>query len=384
MITPEQTKILERYPTPFYFYDIDLLRETLHEVRKHSENNGFTVHYAIKANANQRILKEIALFGFGADCVSGNEVKLALECGFIPEKIVFAGVGKTNPEIEFALDNKIFCFHCESVQELVVINELAANRSIIAKVALRLNPDVKAGTHSHITTGLIDNKFGLSIEEVQEAKSILPELKNLSLIGLHFHIGSQIKDLNVFNTLALRVNQLEVELFPESNFSYINLGGGLGINYSNPCKTPIPDFESYFSVFKNNLNRVSERKVHFELGRSIIAQCGSLITRVIFIKGTSTHKFAVVDAGMNDLIRPALYDASHLIINLSSKGEISKFDVVGPVCESADCFAKDVAMPQAQRGDLIAILSSGAYGEVMSSRYNMREIPYAVYSDEKS
>jgi len=382
MITSEQIGTIEQYPTPFYYYDIELLRDTLKEVKKQSDKNNYTVHYAIKANANQRILNEISSLGFGADCVSGNEVKLAIECGFNPQKIVFAGVGKTNPEIEFALDNTIFCFHCESVQELVVINELAAHRSIIAKVALRLNPDVKANTHAHITTGLTENKFGLSIEEVIEAKEILTKLKNISLIGLHFHIGSQITNLDVFRRLAEKVNQLEFELFPNNSFTYINLGGGLGIDYSNPNHNPIPDFKGYLSVFKEYLSNDSGRQIHFELGRSIVGQCGSLVTRVIFIKGTSSHQFAVVDAGMNDLIRPALYGASHSIINLSSNDEFINYDVVGPVCESADCFAKGIALPKAKRGDLLAILSSGAYGEVMSSRYNMREMPGVVYSDE--
>jgi diaminopimelate decarboxylase len=382
MITNEYIEILEQFQTPFYYYDINLLRKTLSTVDQHSKEFGFTVHYAIKANANPRILSEIAKYGFGADCVSGNEVKMAIDCGFDPQEIVFAGVGKTNPEIELALENKIFCFHCESVQELEVINELAAKRSITASVALRLNPDVKANTHAHITTGLTENKFGLSNEEIAEAKSILPNLKNISLIGLHYHIGSQITDLSVFQKLVQKSSQLEKELFPDSNFQYINFGGGLGIDYNSPKSNPIPDFAGYFAAFKDNLNLNSSRKIHFELGRSIVAQCGSLITRVTFVKGACSHKFAVVDAGMNDLIRPALYGASHSIINLTSNGEVTRYDVVGPVCESADCFAKSINLNLAKRGDLLAILSSGAYGEVMGSRYNLRETTGVVFSDE--
>lgn len=383
MITLESLGILDTHPTPFYFYDMNLLTETLEKVKEHSSKYGFEVHYAIKANANRKILTKIASFGFGADCVSGNEIELAIICGFDTKKIVFAGVGKTDHEIEFALDSNIFCFHCESVQELMVINQLASKRSMVARVALRLNPDVKANTHAHITTGMIENKFGLSIEEVVEAKRILPSLKNINLIGLHFHIGSQILNHEVFKTLALKANQLKDELFPNTNFSYINLGGGLGIDYKNPDLNPIPDFEGYFSTFNTHLRRNSNQKIHFELGRSIVGQCGSLVTKVTFIKGNSNHHFAVVDAGMNDLIRPALYDASHSIVNLSSNGSISTYDVVGPVCESADCFAKEIPLPQVTRGDILAILSCGAYGEVMSSRYNMREIPHAVYSEEK-
>ncbi len=383
MITLESLGILESNPTPFYFYDNYLLDQTLTKVKETSERYGYDVHYAVKANANRKILTRIASFGLGADCVSGNEIELAIKCGFKPEKVVFAGVGKTDSEIEFALDKGIFCFHCESVQELEVINQLASQRSMVAKVALRLNPDVKAGTHRHITTGMIENKFGLSIEEVSEAKELLPSLKNINLIGLHFHIGSQIIDLDVFKSLSIKANQLKEQLFPNSNFSYINMGGGLGIDYANPDDNPIPDFEGYFRTFNENLNLAPNQKVHFELGRAIVAQCGSLITKVTYVKGPSAHKFVVVDAGMNDLIRPALYDASHSIVNLSSKGSISSYDIVGPVCESADCFAKEIKLPQVERGDILAILSCGAYGEVMSSRYNMREIPYAVYSEDR-
>lgn len=383
MITIESLGELGSTPTPFYFYDTNLLEQTLKRVKESSEKYGFDVHFAVKANANRKILTKISSFGLGADCVSGNEIELAIKCGFNPSKIVFAGVGKTDSEIEYALDSNISCFHSESVQELIVINDFASKRSVIAKVALRLNPDVKANTHHHITTGMIENKFGLSIEEVIEAKELLPNLKNINLIGLHYHIGSQITDLEVFRNLSVKANQLKDELFPESHFNYINMGGGLGIDYSSPSSNPIPDFEGYFSTFHKNLKLDANQKVHFELGRSIVGQCGSLITKVTYVKGTSTRKFAVVDAGMNDLIRPALYDANHAIANLTSKGNISTYDVVGPVCESADCFAKEIPLPQLKRGDILAIYSCGAYGEVMSSRYNMRDIPQAVYSEER-
>lgn len=381
LITIESLGELGSNPTPFYFYDTNLLDKTLIRAKASSEKYDFEVHYAIKANANRKILTKIASYGLGADCVSGNEIELAIKCGFDPQKIVFAGVGKTDSEIEYALNSKIFCFHCESVQELIIINQLASQHSVIAKIALRLNPDVKAGTHAHITTGMIENKFGLSIEEVHEVKNILPSLKNIMIIGLHYHIGSQITDMEVFKTLSIKANQLKDELFPESEFNYLNMGGGLGIDYSDPSSNPIPDFEKYFSTFYHNLKRVPSQKIHFELGRAIVAQCGSLITKVTYTKGSSKHQFAVVDAGMNDLLRPALYGASHTIINLSSTENPLIYDVVGPVCESADCFAKEISLPQVKRGDILAILSSGAYGEVMSSRYNMRDIPYAVYSE---
>lgn len=383
MVTLRTIGDLESNPTPFYYYETNLLEKTLDRVRETSSIYGYEVHYAVKANANRKILTRIASFGLGADCVSGNEIELALRCGFKPQNIVFAGVGKTDHEIASALDKGIFCFHCESVQELEVINLLASQRSMVAKVALRLNPDVKAGTHKHITTGMIENKFGLSVEEVYEAKSLLSELRNIELIGLHFHIGSQITNLEVFRSLSLKANELKKELFPNSNFRYINMGGGLGIDYAEPSRNPIADFEGYFRTFHENLRLEPNQKVHFELGRAIVAQCGSLITKVTYVKGSSARKFVVVDAGMNDLIRPALYDASHSIVNLSSNGIASTYDIVGPVCESADCFAKEITLPQVERGDVLAILSCGAYGEVMSSRYNMREIPYAVYSEDK-
>ena len=367
--------------TPCYYYNLQLLENTLDRVGTLAKENRFIVHYAVKANANHRLLNIIASNGLGADCVSGNEVRIALDSGFDNQKIVFAGVGKTDGEIEFALDHKIFCFHCESVQELKIINHLAAKRGTTAAVALRLNPNVSAHTHAHITTGLIENKFGLSEDELVEAKNILPSLNNVELIGLHFHIGSQITDLDVFRRLALKINQLNNQYFSEFPFKYLNVGGGLGIDYHSPDQNPMPDFEGYFNTFRKYLKLNSHQMVHFELGRSIVGQCGYLITRVIYVKGTSDHRFVVVDAGMNDLLRPALYGAKHKIINISSTGITSKYDVVGPVCESADCFDKNVELPETQRGDLMAILSCGAYGEAMSSRYNLRDNPGIVFSD---
>jgi diaminopimelate decarboxylase len=367
--------------TPFYFYNRELLEETLKTVSELSKRLNYVVHYAIKANANRELLKIISSYGLGADCVSGNEVKHALETGFPAENIVFAGVGKTDPEISYALDNGIYCFHCESVQELLTIDELAKRKGMVANVALRLNPNVAANTHAHITTGSIENKFGFSVEEVAEAKQILPSLQNVRVIGLHFHIGSQITDMRVFKNLALRINELQTDLFSEYAFSYLNVGGGLGIDYSHPELHPVADFKSYFDVFADNLMLKRGQHVHFELGRSIIGQCGSLITRVILVKGSEHRKFVVVDAGMNDLIRPALYGAKHKIIKLSASGVSNTYDVVGPVCESADCFARDIELPSPKRGELLAILSSGAYGEVMSSTYNLREKPGTLLSN---
>jgi diaminopimelate decarboxylase len=326
-------------------------------------------------------LSEISHFGLGADCVSGNEVKTALENGFLPESIVFAGVGKTDGEIEFALRSEIFCFHCESIQELQVINEIAARVGKTARVALRINPDVEANTHAHISTGLSENKFGLSLQDIPVALHIIKSLENINLNGTHFHIGSQICDMQVFKNLANRVNIIHKTFFHDIDLQYVNVGGGLGIDYQNPMQYPIPHFSEYFEIFKKNLKVSPTTKVHFELGRSIVGQCGSLITRVLYVKGDDKLPFLVVDAGMNDLLRPALYGATHRIINLTGNKEIKKYNVVGPICESTDCFGKQVEMNESRRGDLLAILSSGAYGEAMGSRYNLRESTRVVYSD---
>jgi diaminopimelate decarboxylase len=384
MLNNESTVGFESLETPFYYYDIELLRETLQSIFNHAKPLGYHVHYAVKANANQRILREIAMFGLGADCVSGNEVKLALQCGFAPRSIVFAGVGKTDREIEYAVASNIFCFHCESVQELTVIDQIARSSGKRVNVALRLNPNVDAHTHAHITTGLLQNKFGLTDDEVAEAKRILPELRNINLIGLHFHIGSQILDMAVFRNLAEKINAIMQDQFAGYRFTYLNVGGGLGIDYQEPWLNPIPNFAQYFGTFRSRLRIDQKVAVHFELGRSVVGQCGSLVTRVTYLKGTHSHRFAVVDAGMNDLIRPALYGASHHI-SCASRKEVEAtlpYDVVGPVCESADCFGRQIELPPLKRGDLLAIHSSGAYGEVMGSRYNMREFTHVVFSDE--
>jgi diaminopimelate decarboxylase len=382
MIPSQSLEIFEQFETPFYFYNINLLNETLKTVQQLSARYGYTIHYAIKANSNQRILREIASFGFGADCVSGNEIKMALECGFDTKSIVFAGVGKTDREIEFALEKGILCFHCESIQELQIVNSLAEKVGEIAQVALRINPNVEAKTHAHITTGLSENKFGLNLFDIPLALNLIKSFSNINLIGTHYHIGSQICDLKVFEKLSQRINEIHSSFFQGFELQYINVGGGLGIDYQNPMEYPTPQFSEYFKTFNRNLRIPSNSRIHFELGRSIVGQCGSLITRVLYVKGDENLPFLVVDAGMNDLLRPALYGASHKIINLSSALARKRYNVVGPVCESADCFAKQIELPETSRGNLLAILSCGAYGEAMGSQYNLREKTGVVFSDE--
>ena len=368
--------------TPFYYYDIELLKQTMQAIKTEIEGKPFHVHYALKANNNPRLLQEICKQGFGADCVSGNEILKAIENGFDPQQIAFAGVGKTDKEIEIALDNDIFSFNVESIPELHAINELAKAKSKKARIALRINPNVDAHTHSYITTGLNENKFGLEEENIPQVLELLPSLTSLELIGLHFHIGSQITELSSYKNLCSKINELQT-YFEATGIclEHINVGGGLGIDYDNPSKNPITNFSDYFKLFSNYLKLREGQTLHFELGRSFVAQCGSLISRVTYLKEGIQKKFVIIDGGMTDLIRPALYQAFHYIENLSSDKEACTYDIVGPICESSDIFAKEYTLNKTQRGDILAIHSAGAYGEVMASRYNCRDIAKSYFSD---
>ncbi|MFC3197419.1 diaminopimelate decarboxylase [Parapedobacter deserti] len=373
--------------TPFYYYDLDLLKRTLDAAKRASTKFGFHVHYALKANFNDRVLGFIREAGFGADCVSGNEVKKAVEVGFNPDQIVFAGVGKSDKEISHALSCNIFAFNVESIQELRIIDELAGAAGKKGQVALRINPNVDAQTHHYITTGLDENKFGIAHWELGEAIEVLRQCQHIELIGIHFHIGSQITDLNVFKSLCVKVNELN-NWFDDRGFRLrvLNVGGGLGVDYHHPDTAPIPDFQSYFAVFAEFLERKPGQDVHFELGRALVSQSGSLVSRVLYVKNGIKKDFLILDAGMTELMRPALYQAYHKIENLTAAYSNSTvqvhYDVVGPICESSDCFGKEVLLPQSKRGDLIAIRTAGAYGEVMASRYNLRDEIRYVYSDE--
>ncbi|MDW3191509.1 MAG: diaminopimelate decarboxylase [Cytophagales bacterium] len=369
--------------TPFYFYDIGLLRQTMDAITAEIEGHPFEVHYALKANVNIRILHEVCERGFGADCVSGNEVKKALEVGFPKDHIVFAGVGKTDKEIELGLENDIFSFNVESIQELMVLEELAGKLGKKARFALRLNPNVDAGTHEYITTGKRNNKFGVTFQEFREAMPLIKGLQYLSFIGVHFHIGSQISDLSRFSDLIVKVNEIQQYILEEGfKLPHLNVGGGLGIDYDNPDGAAIPDFKQYFSAFKKELKLLEGQTLHFELGRSIVGQCGSLVTRVLYNKPGEETTFLVVDAGMTELIRPALYQATHVIQALQEVSNSDIYDVVGPICETSDAFARGITLPESKRGDMLAIRSTGAYAEVMSSRYNLREVAPSVYSDD--
>ncbi len=371
--------------TPFYYYDVELLKETLNvALQEASKYNGFNIHYAVKANFNPSILQIICDAGIGADCVSGGEVKAALNAGIPASKIVFAGVGKTDKEIAESLDAGIFCFNVESLPEIYAIEELASERSVTASVAIRVNPNVAAHTHANITTGLAENKFGINYEQLDEVIDVVESCKHLSLIGLHFHIGSQILDMNDFVTLCNRINELQDMLQEQRNMllPHINVGGGLGVRYDVPDEYPIPDFANYFATYAKHLNLREGQQLHFELGRSLVAQCGTLFSRVTYVKSGTRKKFVIVDAGMNDLLRPALYDAHHCIENVSANVGEEIYDVVGPICESSDVFDKDIKLPITQRGDIIAMRTAGAYGEAMSFGYNCRELPKAVLSTD--
>ncbi|MGQ1909576.1 diaminopimelate decarboxylase [Marinifilum sp. RC60d5] len=369
--------------TPFYFYDMNILEQTLNSIQSESSKYGYHIHYAVKANANPKIMQKIQSYGFGADCVSGNEISRSVECGFPASKIVYAGVGKSDKEIKTALETDIFCFNCESIPEMELINELAKQEGKVAKIAIRINPNVNANTHHYITTGIEENKFGINRWEFDSVIENLKTFKNIKLIGLHFHIGSQITDLSVFKGLCLRINEIQ-EWFKERQIfvDLINVGGGFGVDYENPDENPIPDFTTFFAIFDEFLNLKANQELHFELGRSVVAQCGSVMSRVLYVKNGVNTKFAILDAGMTELLRPALYQAYHKIENVSANGETDKYDVVGPICESSDCFGKSVKLPKTKRNDLIALRTTGAYGEAMASQYNLRNIANAVFSDE--
>ncbi len=376
-------KSAEENTTPFYYYDMELLDSTLNKLKDAADKYKYNVHYALKANTNGRVLDLISSYGFGADCVSGNEINKAVAHGFCPGQIAFAGVGKTDKEIEVGLGNDIFCFNCESVQEIEVINEIASREKKIADIALRINPNVDANTHKYITTGRTENKFGILVTEIAAVVKLIESCKNINLIGLHFHIGSQVTDLIAYRDLCLRVNEIQNWFDKQSmGLRHINVGGGLGIDYDNPDVNPVADFESFFSIFNTYLKLRNGQELHFELGRSIVGVIGNLISKVLYIKEGASKSFAILDAGMTELIRPALYNSKHKIENVSKHANSSNtfYDVVGPICESSDCFGAEINLPATARGDIIAIRCAGAYGEVMASNYNLREKPLAVYS----
>jgi len=382
MFDTQTLRRFETLQTPFYYYDLGLLKKTLDLYTKQIKKHNYQAHYALKANADERVLSIIRDAGLGADCVSGNEVALALRMGFSPDKVVYAGVGKSDKEILTALKGNIYSFNCESIPEIEVINTLAASLGKVANISLRINPDIDAHTHKYISTGRSQDKFGISQWMFESVLKTINHSKNIKFIGLHFHVGSQITDLSVFKLLCERIDELQKWFIDRGvKIENLNLGGGLGIDYNDPDEAPIADFEGYFDIISRNLKRAPDQKIHFEPGRAIVAQCGTLISRVLYVKMGKGKKFAILDAGMNDLIRPALYQANHKLQNISSTKRVMRYDVVGPICESSDRFGKNIPMPQTQRGDLVAIRSAGAYGQVMGMRYNQKDLAPQFYSE---
>ena len=379
---------LDKVATPFYYYDMELFRKTVDLVAVLAEEYDIKVHYAVKANVERRLLEYISSKGFGADCVSGNEVLHSHSCGFPADKIVYAGVGKTDKEIYNSLKLGIEAFNCESLQEIYVINEMARVHGKKANVSVRINPDIDAHTHKYVTTGLYENKFGISQHEFDKLIEVIQKSEHINFFGLHFHIGSQITRVaEVYALECQRVNEI-VAYFERNGLRIdnINLGGGLGVDYDDPDENAIADFKTWFRTISENIIRRKDQKVHVEPGRSLVAQCATLISRVLFVKSGETKNFLIMDAGMNDLIRPALYGAYHKIENLSAEQRTffpthQAYDIVGPVCESSDVWGAGRLLPLSVRGDLMAIRSTGAYGQVMASRYNMKDLAPSVFSD---
>ena len=382
------TALVEKFHsirTPFYYYDTELLDKTLQAIKNETDKHqGYHLHYAVKACTNPKVLSHITKAGFGADCVSGGEIQACLDAGFSASEIVFAGVGKSDWEIEMGLNADIQYFNVESIPELEVINGIAAGMQKVAKVSFRINPNIGADTHANITTGLAENKFGIAMEDMEKVISLANEMKNVEFVGLHFHIGSQILEMDNFVALSTRINELQDRLEQNGirNVKNINVGGGLGVSYNKPDSYPIPDFKAYFGTYAKHLELRPGQQLHFELGRAVVAQCGSLITKCLYVKKAATKQFAIVDAGMTDLVRPALYGAYHKIDNLTSNAQEEVYDVVGPICESSDVFVKDYKMNATKRGDLLALRSAGAYGEIMASQYNCRCLPLGYTTED--
>lgn len=384
MLSRQVADKLAKFETPFYLYDIGLLDQTLESLMSIASKYGYKIHYAIKANYDAKLLQIIRKYGVGIDCASGNEVRCAIEAGFDPKSIVYAGVGKRDKEICYAIEQNILAINCESIEELYLVDQLAAEAGKVVSIALRVNPDIDPKTNHCIDTGQADSKFGISYEEILSSVDAIKSLKHVDVIGMHIHIGSQIRELHVFENMCNKVNVI-VENLTKLGFEieFVDVGGGLGINYDMPENEPIPNFASVFAIIKQHL-KVGNRQVHFEFGRSIVGQCGELITKVLYNKTTATgRRLVIVDGSMTELIRPALYGSYHNIENITSEAEQRlKYTIVGTACESTDVFDENVSLPITKRGDLLTIKSAGAYGMSMASRYNQHDLPTAVYSDE--
>ena len=361
--------------TPAYVYSYSALERAYRELDEAFRDLDHLVCYAVKANGNLAVLRALASFGAGADIVSGGELYRAMRAGFDPKKVVFAGVGKTDEEIMVGLGERILLFNVESVSELEHLERLAARHGKQARVSLRVNPDVDAGTHDHVSTGRAFDKFGLPVDEALALAERISEYRCVDIIGVHQHIGSQITKLDPFVESVEKTAGLVEELKRRGHdIKYFNIGGGLGIRY-NDEETPTP--KDLVDVIRPTLEATGA-KILCEMGRYISGNAGALITSVVYRKRSGAKEFVVADAGMNDLLRPSLYDAYHEVRSVREDGSVSNADLVGPVCESGDYLARNRELPDAHEGDLLAVMSAGAYGFAMASNYNSRRRPAEI------
>lgn len=381
--------LAEKHGTPLYLYSKNMIIDNFKATDKAFSSVKHTICYAMKANSNFQILKLMASLGSGGDVVSGGELFLALKAGIPANKIVYAGVGKTDQEIKYGIESGIMAFNVESEQELEIINQIANELGKKAPVAIRINPDVDIHGHPYISTGKSINKFGIDIHVALEVFLNAFRMSGIEIVGVHCHIGSQILNLEYYVATAKKISDF-VQKLSESGIEiqHIDIGGGLGVHYSDmlpkyaekegeTVPSPAELAQKVIAILKP-----LDCEILFEPGRSIIAETGTLITKVLYVKESRDKNFIVIDAGMNDLIRPSLYDAYHQIVPLKRiDGELEKADVVGPICETGDFLAKDRPLPKVQRGDYLAVMTAGAYGYSLSSNYNSRPRPIEVWID---
>ena len=364
--------LAEKFGTPLYVYSYHTLADHFHKLQSAFAGVDALVCYSVKANSNLAILKALVDKGAGLDIVSGGELFRALKAGCPPEKIVYASVGKTGVEIEEAIKKGILFFNVESLPELENINRIARKLNKITRVAIRINPDVEAKTHKFITTGKITNKFGIDLDNAYKILLLRKNFSHLKVCGLHIHIGSQITQSEPFVAAVKKITDFIAHLKRIGiALEYLNIGGGLGIIYKNEAPQTAQIYAKKILPFLKKTGL----KIILEPGRFIIGNAGILVTKVLYLKDTPKKKFMIIDAGMNDLIRPALYDAYHQIVPLETKDrrpKTEKVDVVGPICESGDFLAKERKLPLVKDGEYLAVMGAGAYGFSMSSNYNSR------------
>ncbi|MDA0781624.1 MAG: diaminopimelate decarboxylase [Rickettsiales bacterium] len=374
-------EIAKKVGTPFYCYSTATLERHYNVFADALKDVNATICFAVKANSNLAVLKTLANLGAGGDCVSEGEIRRCLTAGIAADKIVFSGVGKTKSELVFALKNNVMQINVESEVELESLNEVASSLNVKAPVSFRVNPDIDAGTHDKISTGRKEDKFGISYEQAREIYSKAAKMEHIHIRGVATHIGSQLIELKPFKAAFAKIRSLVEDLRADGhNISHLDLGGGLGIPYKDQLP-PSPD--EYAKMVIEATDGLG-CELAFEPGRLIAGNAGILVSEVIYLKKTAHRNFLVIDAAMNDLIRPTLYDAYHEIIPVDEKPNVLQMDIVGPICETGDVFGKERKLPELIAGDLIAIRSCGAYGAVMSSEYNSRLlIPEVMVNDDK-